>query len=97
MLLLRIFNVCPLAVLVGVVMVNGLPIAHHVFSGDLVDHETVRVVMKDVGKRFEVERVVWVGDRGMVMAKTISVLNGARSRIPARLGAATAGAGHELH
>ena len=48
----------------GVVMVNGLPIAHHVFSGDLVDHETVEVVMEDVGKRFEVERVVWVGDRG---------------------------------
>jgi len=61
-------------VLVGVVMVHGFPIAHHVFSGDLLDHETVEGVVEDVGKRFELERVVFVGDRGMVTAKTLSVL-----------------------
>ena len=61
-------------VLVGVVMVKGLPLAHHVFSGDLVDHETVKEIVEDVGKRFELERVVFVGDRGMVTAKTLSLL-----------------------
>ncbi|HET8669154.1 MAG TPA: IS1634 family transposase [Candidatus Saccharimonadales bacterium] len=61
-------------VLVGVVMVKGLPLAHHVFSGDLLDHETVKEIVEDVGKRFELERVVLVGDRGMVTAKTLSLL-----------------------
>lgn len=61
-------------VLVGVVMVKGLPLAHHVFSGDLLDHETVKEIVEDVGRRFELERVVLVGDRGMVTAKTLSLL-----------------------
>ena len=61
-------------VLVGVVMVKGLPLAHHIFSGDLLDHETVKEIVEDVGKRFELERVVLVGDRGMVTAKTLSLL-----------------------
>lgn len=53
-------------VLVGVVMMQGWPIAHHVFAGNRLDHTTLLEVVEDLRRRFGLERVVWVGDRGMV-------------------------------
>jgi transposase len=53
-------------VIVGVVMVAGWPIAHHVWEGNRLDHSTVQEVLTDLRKRFEFGRVVFVGDRGMV-------------------------------
>jgi len=53
-------------VVVGVVMVAGWPIAHHVFAGNTVDVTTVKQVVKDLRERFGLGRVVFVGDRGMV-------------------------------
>src|SRR5215831_18065225 len=52
-------------VVVGVVMVAGWPIAHHVWPGNRVDHETVQEIVSDLQKRFGFGRVVFVGDRGM--------------------------------
>jgi transposase len=53
-------------VVVGVVMVAGWPIAHHVWEGNRLDHSTVQDVISDMRKRFEFGRLVFVGDRGMV-------------------------------
>jgi len=53
-------------VIVGVVMVAGWPIAHHVWEGNRLDNSTVQDVISDLRKRFEFGRVVFVGDRGMV-------------------------------
>ena len=53
-------------VIVGVVMVAGWPIAHHVWAGNRLDHTTVLEVIADLRKRFEFGRLVFVGDRGMV-------------------------------
>ena len=53
-------------VVVGVVMVAGWPIAHHVWEGNRIDHSTVQDVITDLRKRFDFGRVVFVGDRGMV-------------------------------
>ncbi|HMK86226.1 MAG TPA: IS1634 family transposase [Steroidobacteraceae bacterium] len=61
-------------VLVGMVMVNGWPIAHHVFRGNLLDHQTVATVLDDLHKRFGLERVVFVGDRGMVTGANVTLL-----------------------
>jgi transposase len=58
-------------VIVGVVMVAGWPIAHHVWEGNRVDHSTVQEVITDLRKRFEFGRVVFVGDRGMVTDENI--------------------------
>jgi transposase len=58
-------------VIVGVVMVAGWPIAHHVWEGNRVDHSTVQEVISDLRKRFAFGRVVFVGDRGMVTDKNI--------------------------
>lgn len=53
-------------VVMGVVMVAGWPIAHHVWAGNRRDSTTVPEVIRDLAKRFHFVRVVFVGDRGMV-------------------------------
>ncbi len=61
-------------VVVGVVMVAGWPIAHHVWPGNRVDHTTVQEIVADLQKRFGFGRVVFVGDRGMVTAENLEAL-----------------------
>lgn len=61
-------------VIVGVVMVSGWPIAHHVWEGNRLDHTTVQEVLADLQKRFAFGRVVFVGDRGMVTEKNVEQL-----------------------
>ena len=53
-------------VIVGVVMVAGWPITHHVWEGNRRDAATVLEVLRDLKQRFDFQRVVFVGDRGMV-------------------------------
>ncbi|MEW6368634.1 MAG: IS1634 family transposase [Acidobacteriota bacterium] len=64
-------------VLIGVVMMDGWPIAHHVFAGNRLDGTTVEEVVADLNKRFEIERIVFVGDRGMVSVHNIMQLRNA--------------------
>jgi transposase len=61
-------------VLVGVVMVDGWPIAHHVFPGNWRDAKTVPQVLADLRQRFGLRRVVFVGDRGMVTNPNLALL-----------------------
>jgi transposase len=61
-------------VVVGVVMVAGWPIAHHVWAGNTRDSKTVAEVVKDLTERFQFRRAVFVGDRGMVTEKNLEVL-----------------------
>ena len=61
-------------VLVGVVMIDGWPIAHHVFEGNRRDATTVEPVLTDLQSRFGLRRVVFVGDRGMVTSQNIELL-----------------------
>jgi transposase len=61
-------------VLVGLVMIEGWPIAHHVFEGNLRDSTTVEKVLRDLETRFGLRRVVFVGDRGMVTSDNLDRL-----------------------
>ncbi len=61
-------------VLVGVVMIDGWPIAHHVFEGNRRDATTVEAVLADLHTRFGLRRVVFVGDRGMVTSQNVELL-----------------------
>src|SRR6266571_1093497 len=61
-------------VLVGMVMIDGWPIAHHVFEGNRRDASTVTEVVSDLQARFGLRRVVFVGDRGMVTAPNVALL-----------------------
>jgi transposase len=61
-------------VLVGLVMVDGWPIAHHVFEGNRRDAMTVPDVLSDLEQRFGLKRIVFVGDRGMVTSRNLEDL-----------------------
>lgn len=61
-------------VLVGMVMIDGWPIAHHVFEGNRRDASTVEAVLGDLHARFGLRRVVFVGDRGMVTSQNVEFL-----------------------
>jgi transposase len=61
-------------VIVGVVMVTGWPIAHHVWAGNRIDHSTVQEVIKDLRQRFQFGRLVFVGDRGMVTDENLEAI-----------------------
>jgi transposase len=61
-------------VVVGVVMVAGWPIAHHVWAGNTRDSKTVAEVVQDLTTRFQFRQTVFVGDRGMVTEKNLHVL-----------------------
>lgn len=59
---------------VGIVMAGGWPIAHHILDGRINDHRTVAQVVGDLRSRFDIGRIVFVGDRGMVSRETIGWL-----------------------
>jgi transposase len=61
-------------VIVGVVMVAGWPIAHHVWAGNRIDHSTVQEVIRDLRQRFAFGRLVFVGDRGMVTEANLEAI-----------------------
>jgi len=61
-------------VVIGVVMMEGWPIAHHVFAGNRLDQTTVMEVVQDLNARFELNRVVFVGDRGMMTIGNVEKL-----------------------
>ena len=61
-------------VLVGLVLLDGWPIAHHVFAGNRRDAMTVPDVVQDLQQRFGIKRMVLVGDRGMVTSKNLDEL-----------------------
>jgi transposase len=61
-------------VIVGVVMVAGWPIAHHVWAGNELDHGTVQRTIRDLHQRFGFNRLVFVGDRGMVTDANITAI-----------------------
>ena len=65
-------------VVVGVVMLAGWPIAHHVWSGNTRDSTTVKDVVEDLAKRFDFRRMVFVGDRGMVTESNLETLENAK-------------------
>jgi len=66
-------------VVVGVVMVAGWPIAHHVWAGNRKDSTTVKEIVDDLSQRFHFGRLVFVGDRGMVTKKNLQELMASES------------------
>jgi transposase len=61
-------------VLVGLVMIEGWPIAHHVFAGNWRDASTLPAVLEDLQGRFSLGRVIFVGDRGMMTSSNLEQL-----------------------
>jgi len=62
-------------VVLGVVMANGFPIAHHVFEGNQAEKTTLQDVLTDVDQRFGLGHVMVVADRGLVSAENLAYLS----------------------
>ncbi len=56
---------------------DGIPIAHHVFSGDTTDSTTLKGVLEDLVKRFAVGRICVVADRGLISEANIDQVEAA--------------------
>jgi transposase len=61
-------------VLLGIILVEGLPVAHYVFRGNRVEKTTVKWISKDVKKKYNVDRIIFVMDRGMISAINLEEL-----------------------
>ena len=53
---------------------DGIPIAHHVFSGNTNDATTLPGVLDDLGKRFAVGRICVVSDRGLISGANLETV-----------------------
>ena len=53
---------------------DGIPIAHHVFSGNTNDSTTLAAVLRDLARRFAVGRICVVADRGLMSAANVEVV-----------------------
>jgi len=67
-------------VVLGVVMANGFPIAHHVFEGNKAEKTTLRDVLTDVDRRFGLGHVLVVADRGLVSPDNLDYLSQSKFR-----------------
>jgi len=45
---------------------DGFPLAHEVFEGNVAEATTVMGMVRSLAKRFPLQRVVVVADRGMI-------------------------------
>lgn len=61
-------------VVLGVVMANGFPIAHHVFAGNTADKRTLKKVLTDLQRRFGLRHIMVVSDRGLVSDENLEFL-----------------------
>jgi len=57
---------CPQINLALLVDRDGLPIAHSVVAGNVLDQQTVLPILEAMRERFQIDRCVFVGDRGML-------------------------------
>jgi hypothetical protein len=53
---------------------DGIPIAHHVFSGNTADRSTLPEVMADLQARFGVGRIALVADRGLISEENLALV-----------------------
>ncbi|MDE0169814.1 MAG: IS1634 family transposase [bacterium] len=53
---------------------DGIPVAHHVFSGNTNDSTTLAAVLADLAQRFAVGRICVVADRGLMSAANVSAV-----------------------
>ena len=64
-------------VLLGLVLNEaGLPLHFEIFAGNVKDGTTVEGVVHKVKQRFDLDRAVMVGDRGMISADNLSAITG---------------------
>ena len=59
----------------GLVLADGLPIAHFVFPGSTADKATLKQTVEYVRREFKIKRVIIVADRGLFSGKNLDFLD----------------------
>lgn len=62
-------------ILIGVVMIEGLPVAHYLFRGNRSEKTTLGWISQKVRKSYNIGRIVFVVDRGLVSIKNLDNLD----------------------
>ena len=63
-------------IMIGLLVTSdGIPIAHHVFSGNTADVSTLPGVMEDLKSRFGVGRIALVADRGLISEDNLALVD----------------------
>ncbi|KXA88661.1 hypothetical protein AKJ57_06510, partial [candidate division MSBL1 archaeon SCGC-AAA259A05] len=61
-------------IVLGVVMCGGVPIAHEVWKGNTIDKSTLKETVERLKERFEIEKMVFVADRGIMTMPNLEEL-----------------------
>jgi transposase len=63
-----------LQIVVGLVMVDGLPVSHQVFKGSRRDATCLETALERIERRFKIRNVILVGDGGLLTQDNIEML-----------------------
>jgi len=55
-------------------MIDGIPIAHEVFEGNTADRATLRHAVGKLKEKFDIERIIFVADRGLFSGENLDFL-----------------------
>ena len=61
-------------IVIGLLLCNGLPIGHEVFEGRCVDKKTVKKILSKLRKQYNIQRCIFIGDRGLISKENIKEL-----------------------
>ncbi|KXB07864.1 hypothetical protein AKJ55_01785 [candidate division MSBL1 archaeon SCGC-AAA382M17] len=61
-------------IVLGVMMCGGVPIAHEVWKGNTVDKSTLEKTVEQLRERFDIEKMVFVADRGVMTMPNLEEL-----------------------
>ncbi|KXB06800.1 hypothetical protein AKJ52_01585 [candidate division MSBL1 archaeon SCGC-AAA382C18] len=64
-------------IVLGVMMCGGVPIAHEVWKGNTVDKSTLKGTVGQLRERFDIEKMVFVADRGVMTMPNLEELEDA--------------------
>lgn len=56
-------------------LIDGIPVFHEVFEGDTADRTTLRHAVVNLKQHFDIERIIFVADRGLFSAKNLDFLD----------------------
>jgi transposase len=58
-------------IIIGIILIDDLPIATYVFSGNTQDKKTLEKILNQIKKRFKINKCILICDRGIISAENI--------------------------
>jgi transposase len=61
-------------IVLGMVLVNGFPVAHEIFRGNIAHNKTLQEIIHKLQKRYRIKRIVFVADSGLLTKENVEFL-----------------------